>query len=420
MSHGCFAAAGASHACYTLLSRAATHKSGPAHLPLPPPLALSSRVFSGLSRHDASSLSSSTTSAPVSAPHQRRARRVGVSVRAMSGSSGPLPVLVELPLITFISNQGRINPPVEPNTQATVFAIFDQNKKLQYVGFSKDVRNSLRTLMARRPELCYFYKLANLEALDQERMLNIRSQWFSEVGLPPPGNADQVQRDQWEKAVDAGSISERGREAAAKSKAKTLQQMMRDRGLKEEMVYDPVLLEQGKCDVLPSQGQSAQELADQAEQDAEAAAASREVAIPAPSGEMVEFNITFISKFRTNGGWMFDLTINKDNKDTRHRVVVGRIYPEAAQMVEEEFVTRTMAFLLHKKVARHTEGLLAIDQFPSNYFSISEVAQKFDDFKEWFTSELPETYWRFNKIHSYGDENSPMLSSAEPAPQLSL
>lgn len=47
---------------------------------------------------------------------------------------------------------------------------------MQYIGFSKDVRNSLRTLMGRRPELCHYYKLYNLRTLDQEKMLAVRKQ----------------------------------------------------------------------------------------------------------------------------------------------------------------------------------------------------------------------------------------------------
>lgn len=54
--------------------------------------------------------------------------------------------------------QGLILPEVPEGTEATVFAIFDGNKKLQFVGFSKDLRNSLRTLMGRRPDKTHFFK----------------------------------------------------------------------------------------------------------------------------------------------------------------------------------------------------------------------------------------------------------------------
>lgn len=184
--------------------------------------------------------------------------------------------------------------------------------------------------------------------------------------------------------------------------------MMRDRGLKEEMEYDPALLEQGKCDVLPSKGLSDEEIATMAAEGAANAAKSSRVVATSPSGETVEFDIEYVRKFNTNGGWMFDININKDDKETRHRVIIGRIYTEAAGVSEEDFVNRVMAFLLYKKIPRHTEGVLSIQQFPINYFSVSEVAQTFPEMKDWFNRDLPESYWRFNKIHSYGGEESPV------------
>ena len=54
----------------------------------------------------------------------------------------------------------------------------------------------------------------------------------------------------WEHRATSDAILERGRAAATASKEKTLQQMMRDRGIKEEMIYDQVLLEQGKTNCL--------------------------------------------------------------------------------------------------------------------------------------------------------------------------
>ncbi len=54
--------------------------------------------------------------------------------------------------------QGMIQPDVPEGTAASVFAIFDEAKKLQFVGFSKDLRNSLRTVFSRRPDRAFFYK----------------------------------------------------------------------------------------------------------------------------------------------------------------------------------------------------------------------------------------------------------------------
>ena len=42
--------------------------------------------------------------------------------------------------------------------QASVFALYDEAKTLQYVGFSRALRDSLRTVFSRRPEKAHFYK----------------------------------------------------------------------------------------------------------------------------------------------------------------------------------------------------------------------------------------------------------------------
>ncbi|CAI7810492.1 unnamed protein product [Closterium sp. NIES-54] len=483
----------------------------------------------------------------------RNSRSASRAVVVAAGGSAKLPSMNELPLLSYINQQGRIVPPVDPGTTASVFAVLDKNKKVQYIGFSKDVRNSLRTLMGRRPEFCYYYKLYNLSTMDQQQMIDIRAQWFSEMGIPPLGNTDPIQRGYWERPADAGSISERGKVAAAQSKAKTLLQMMADRGLKEEMEYDPKLIEEGKCDVLPvclltrthchplthlhspspthslslllalslttslhslthsltrsssllrdqglstrtiacrrcfrarlatsncltsiphlnavprqsfhallhctqfsilsmvyvsmrtlppfplpppllpsllhctqfsilsmSKSQSAEELAAAAAEQEASAARVVHITETAPSGEVIEFDLTTDNKIKTNGGWMYDIYVTKDDKETRHRIVLGRVYSEAVNLPEDAVISRIIAFLLHKKIPRQTEGVLSSEQFPINYFAVSEVAQKFEDLGEWFPGgDLPDSYWRFNRIHEYGNVTAPV--STQEAPQL--
>jgi hypothetical protein len=58
--------------------------------------------------------------------------------------------------------QGLVNP-VLPGSEgkgfkAFVFAVYDAQMKVQYTGFSNDLRNSLRTLMGRRPDKAHYFK----------------------------------------------------------------------------------------------------------------------------------------------------------------------------------------------------------------------------------------------------------------------
>lgn len=54
--------------------------------------------------------------------------------------------------------QGLIQPMIPSNSEASVFAVYNDRKQLQYIGFSKDLYNSLRTLLGRRPDKAFFYK----------------------------------------------------------------------------------------------------------------------------------------------------------------------------------------------------------------------------------------------------------------------
>ncbi len=79
-------------------------------------------------------------------------------MRVASQDSEPAPRLDGLELLPVVSVQGYIQPEIPAATEATVFAIYDQSKTLQYVGFSKDLRNSLRTVFSRRPDKTHLYR----------------------------------------------------------------------------------------------------------------------------------------------------------------------------------------------------------------------------------------------------------------------
>lgn len=53
---------------------------------------------------------------------------------------------------------------------------------------------------------------------------------------------------------------------------------------------------------------------------------------------------------------MFDLSVSFEDKETVHRVIVGRDYYEDFGMEAKDVLALTFAFLLRKKVPRQTEG----------------------------------------------------------------
>ena len=68
---------------------------------------------------------------------------------------------------------------------------------------------------------------------------------------------------------------------------------------------------------MQSKAQSAEELAEEAA--AAEANASRQVKVQerSPDGDEIEFDLLFEQKIKTNGGWMYDVYVTKDEKETR-------------------------------------------------------------------------------------------------------
>jgi hypothetical protein len=67
---------------------------------------------------------------------------------------------------------------------------------------------------------------------------------------------------------------------------------------------------------LQSENQSSEELAQAEKNLAEAAARRRLCKVPTPNGGEIVFEICVEDKWTTNGGWIFDILVSKDDKET--------------------------------------------------------------------------------------------------------
>lgn len=65
-----------------------------------------------------------------------------------------------------------------------------------------------------------------------------------------------------------------------------------------------------------SEDQSSEELAQAEKNLAEAAARRRLCTVPIPKGGEIVFEINVEDKWKTNGGWIFDIRVSKDDKET--------------------------------------------------------------------------------------------------------
>jgi hypothetical protein len=340
---------------------------------------------------------------------KRAARPLGrwVSTAIAQADSSAAPTapstrLDSLELNSVVSVQGYINPDVPADAQATVFAIYDQAKMLQYIGFSKNLRSSLLTVFARRPDKTHFYRAAYLNTLDQQAMLDLRAAWFDQSSGPPPGNKLPAERAAWQEAATPFVISDRGKVAAAEELAKTAIVKIKARGCKEEFVLNRDGILEGRVEFLAVADLSPVELERQ-RREAEAAAAATRRCMAIVDDEPFPFEIFIKQKLKTNGGFMFDLRVTANERETTHRVIVSSDYYDVEEGLDAEGVLeRVFAFLLAKGVPRHTEGIMLSSEFPINYFAVSEVTQHFDDFADAWGGALKKDFWRFNRTQDYG------------------
>ncbi len=179
------------------------------------------------------------------------------------GTSGDRATLTDL--VPFLDSQGQLMPGFEG--QVGVYAIFDQTKTLQYVGYSRDVALSLKQHLIRQPQGCYWLRVQTIERPNRTQLEQIRDQWLAEwvaaTGRPPAGNAEQVIL--WNQPIDAKTQMTSAEQAAYAAsdepgRIKTLKQVARRvetevlaaleaRGVQMPIRFDPKAKEAGLLDL---------------------------------------------------------------------------------------------------------------------------------------------------------------------------
>lgn len=172
----------------------------------------------------------------------------------------PLPTLASLEFTPYLAD-GELSP--ELTGKVGIYAIFDADQALQYVGYSRDVRLGLMQHLVRCPEQCYWFKVYAVARPSRTVLENIRNTWLAEHGAVPPGNGQE--QTAWEKPIDAKVfMTEAERDAIANAEPsqtnKLLKQLARRvevdikakveaRGAQIPIKFNPKLKEQGLLDL---------------------------------------------------------------------------------------------------------------------------------------------------------------------------
>lgn len=172
-----------------------------------------------------------------------------------------IPSLASLEYIPYLDANGQL--PEQFHSKVGVYAIFDREKVLQFVGYSRDVALSLKQHLVRQPQKCYWLKVQTIDRPSRTILESIRDAWTAENGSIPAGNgADEAK---WTQPIDAKeamtvdeqtsykSSDELAQSKLLKTAARRVEQQilaeLESRGVQMQIRFNPKLKEKGLLDL---------------------------------------------------------------------------------------------------------------------------------------------------------------------------
>jgi hypothetical protein len=171
--------------------------------------------------------------------------------------------LATLEYIAYIDESGQL--PEQFQSKIGVYAIFDREKVLQFVGYSRDVYLSLKQHLVRQPQNCYWVKVQTIERPSRAILENIENAWIAENNSVPWGNAEQ--KEKWTQPIDAKAVMTPEEQASyenplidemtqvkiIKNVARRVEaeilEVLQARGLQLQIRFNPKLKEEGLLDL---------------------------------------------------------------------------------------------------------------------------------------------------------------------------
>ena len=169
--------------------------------------------------------------------------------------------LASLEYLAYLDDTGSIQEDLQK--KIGVYAIFNQEKELQFVGYSRDIYLSLQQHLIRQPQNCYWLKLQTIDRPNRSILEETRQAWITENGEIPTGNA--TAEVAWTQAIDVKPMMSEEEQAqylaggeieqtktlkkVARRIENTIKQQLSDRGVTMDFRFNPKLKEKGLLDL---------------------------------------------------------------------------------------------------------------------------------------------------------------------------
>jgi hypothetical protein len=102
-----------------------------------------------------------------------------------------IPPLTEVPFVPYLDPTGNISADLEG--KIGVYAIFDAEKSLQYVGISRDIASSLKLHLVRVPTQCHWLKFTTVTKPSRTVLSEMQAAWLGDLA---------VDAELWEQPLD--------------------------------------------------------------------------------------------------------------------------------------------------------------------------------------------------------------------------
>ena len=172
-----------------------------------------------------------------------------------------LPSLNALDYLPYLDENGVITEDLQK--KIGVYAIFNENKKLKFIGYSRDIYASLKQHLVRQTQQCHWLKVEIITRPSRTILEEIKTNWTEENGDLSIDN--QENQNLWTQAIDAKvcmteddketykNSDELGKIKLLKTVSRRVQadieETLKQRGNKMKIRFNPKLKEQGLLDL---------------------------------------------------------------------------------------------------------------------------------------------------------------------------
>ncbi|WP_330202714.1 GIY-YIG nuclease family protein [Cyanobacterium sp. Dongsha4] len=175
--------------------------------------------------------------------------------------SSSLPKLTDLSFLPYLDDTGKISSELEG--KIGIYAIFDQNKNLRYIGYSRNLFLSLKQHLVRQSDNCSWLKLYSFDRPNRTILEEIKQNWLAENQDIPEGNGEKEHL--WIQPIDAKltmtmdetreyqRLDEISKVKFLKKIARKLEEDIKEKlnlkGVTMEIRFNPKLKEEGLLDL---------------------------------------------------------------------------------------------------------------------------------------------------------------------------